>query len=162
MTTKSLSPVALVTGGSAGLGLATVEALAGRGWQVLTDARDADALAAATAHLPSVVAIPGDVRDPAHHDALAAAAGRFGRLDLLIHNASDLGPMLPLADVVPSLLAAVLETNLYAPLALTQRLLPQLRAAGGVLVAISSDAAVEHYPTWGAYAAGKAALDHVV
>ena len=161
MTTTSTSPVALVTGGSAGLGRATVTALASRGWQVLTDARDAVALSAATAGLPSVVAISGDVRDPRHHDALVAATDRLGRLDLLIHNASELGPMLPLADVVPALLTSVLETNLYAPLALTQRLLPQLRAADGALVAISSDAAIEHYPTWGAYAAGKAALDHV-
>ncbi len=161
MTTTSTSPVALVTGGSAGLGRATVTALASRGWQVLTDARDAVALSAATAGLPSVVAISGDIRDPRHHDALVAATDRLGRLDLLIHNASELGPMLPLADVVPALLTSVLETNLYAPLALTQRLLPQLRAADGALVAISSDAAIEHYPTWGAYAAGKAALDHV-
>lgn len=162
MTPHSETPVALVTGGSAGLGLALARALVGRGWRAVTDARHADALAAATARLPHITALPGDVRDPAHQDDLAEAVRRLGRLDLLVHNASDLGPMLPLADVAPDDLAQVLATNLYAPLGLSQRLLPLLRASGGALVSISSDAAVEHYPTWGAYAAGKAALDHLV
>jgi len=70
--------------------------------------------------------------------------------------------MLPLRDVAPDLLAEVLATNLLAPLGLTQRLLPLLQVSGGALVGISSDAAVEHYDTWGAYAAGKAALDHLI
>ena len=162
MTTTSAQPVALVTGGSEGLGLALVRELAARGWVVVTDARHPGALAVSTAALPHVVAVPGDVRDPRHLDELGDAVRPLGRLDLLVHNASELGPMLPLADVVPELLAEVLATNLLAPLALTQRLLPELRASGGVLVGISSDAAVEHYPTWGAYGASKAALDHLV
>ena len=155
-------PVAVVTGGSAGLGLALVEALTAAEWHVVTDARDRDRLVTATAPLPHVTAISGDVRDPDHQAELARIVGALGRLDLLVHNASELGPMRPLADVVPQELAAVLSTNLVAPLALTQRLLPHLRASHGVLVGISSDAAVEHYETWGAYAAGKAALDHLV
>jgi NAD(P)-dependent dehydrogenase (short-subunit alcohol dehydrogenase family) len=156
------TPVALVTGGSAGLGLALTSALARDGWRVVTDARHGDALAGATAGLPLATAIAGDVRDPRHRDQLAEAVRRFGRLDLLVHNASELGPMLPLADVLSDQFAEVLATNVLAPLWLTQRLLPQLRASGGVVVGISSDAAVEHYPRWGTYAASKAALDHMV
>ena len=156
------TPVALVTGGSAGLGLALTRALTHDGWQVVTDARHGDALAAATASDALVQPVTGDVRDPRHQDELADAVRRLGRLDLLVHNASELGPMLPLADVSPDQLASVLDTNALAPLRLTQRLLPRLRASGGAVVGISSDAAVEHYPTWGAYAASKAALDHLV
>ena len=162
MTSNQGTPVALVTGGSAGLGLALVRALAQDGWRVVTDARHADALRIATAPLPHVTAVAGDVRDPDHQERLATQVRRLGRLDLLVHNASELGPMLPLADVEPETLADVLATNLLAPLALSRRLLPKLRASGGALVGISSDAAVEHYPTWGAYAASKAALDHLV
>jgi NAD(P)-dependent dehydrogenase (short-subunit alcohol dehydrogenase family) len=162
MTPDNETPVALVTGGSAGLGLALVHELSRRGWHVVTDARHADALTAATDGLPHVITNAGDVCDPAHQDALTEAARRLGRLDLLVHNASDLGPMRPLAQVAPVGLADVLTTNLFAPLGLTQRLLTLLSASGGALVGISSDAAVEHYPTWGAYAAGKAALDHLI
>jgi NAD(P)-dependent dehydrogenase (short-subunit alcohol dehydrogenase family) len=162
MTSTHRTAVALVTGGSAGLGLALTSALARDGWRVVTDARHREILAAATAGLPGVTAIAGDVRDPRHHEQLAEAVGRHGRLDLVVHNASELGPMLPLADVVPDLLAEVFATNVLAPLGLTRRLLPHLRASGGALVGISSDAAVEHYPRWGAYAASKAALDHLI
>jgi NAD(P)-dependent dehydrogenase (short-subunit alcohol dehydrogenase family) len=162
MSPMNGTPVALVTGGSAGLGLALTSALSREGWRVITDARNGDALAGAIAGLPLVTAIAGDVRDPRHQDQLAEAVRRVGRLDLLVHNASELGPMLPLADVLPDQLAEVLATNVLAPLWLTQRLLPQLRASGGVVLGISSDAAVEHYPTWGTYAASKAALDHMV
>ncbi len=102
--------------------------------------------------------------DPAHRAALAAAVEAAGRLDLLVHNASTLGPtpLPPLAKVSPDDLDDVWLTNVAAPLALSQLLLPALRASGGVLVGISSDAAVEHYEGWGAYAASKAALDHVI
>ncbi len=80
-----------------------------------------------------------------------------------MHNASTLGPTpLPaLAEVDLDGFDDVWLTNVAAPLALTQLLLPALRASGGVLVGISSDAAVEHYEGWGAYAASKAALDQV-
>jgi NAD(P)-dependent dehydrogenase (short-subunit alcohol dehydrogenase family) len=162
MTLEQGSPVAVVTGGSAGLGLALTRALAQDGWWVVTDARDADALATATAGLPRVTAIPGDVGQSGHQEQLADAVRRLGRLDLLIHNASALGPMLPLADVAPDQLLEVITTNLLAPLQLTQRLLQELRGSRGALVGISSDAAVEHYPGWGTYAASKTALDHVI
>ncbi|GAB7004853.1 SDR family oxidoreductase [Nocardioides sp. AN3] len=162
MTANNDSPVAVVTGGSAGLGRALVHALTDRGWHVVTDGRHPDALTAATTGLPQVTALPGDVRDPVHQQDIVEAVTRLGRLDLLVHNASELGPMLPLAEVEPEVLDDVLATNVLAPLGLTRRLLPTLRESGGALVGISSDAAVEHYPTWGAYAVGKAALDHLI
>src|SRR4051794_6248495 len=98
MTPDEGIPVAVVTGGSAGLGLALTGALAQDGWRGVTDARHPDVLAAATAALPRVTAIAGDVNDPRHQEQLAHAVRRLGRLDLLVHNASELGPMLPLAD----------------------------------------------------------------
>jgi NAD(P)-dependent dehydrogenase (short-subunit alcohol dehydrogenase family) len=159
---RSHNEVAVITGGSAGLGLALATALLDQGWYVVTDARDADRLHTSLPDSDRVTTLVGDVRDGDHQDAIAAAVARHGRLDLLVHNASELGPMLPLAEVPESLFSRVLETNLLAPLTLTQRLLPYLIASRGTLVGVSSDAAVEHYPTWGTYAASKAALDHLV
>jgi NAD(P)-dependent dehydrogenase (short-subunit alcohol dehydrogenase family) len=159
------TPSALVTGASAGLGRALAAALAERGWRLVVDARDAARLTAAVSALPRpdlVTPVPGDVGDPAHRRALADAVGT--RLDLLVLNASTLGPSpLPrLAELPPADFEAILRTNAIAPLALTQLLLPALRAASGRIVAISSDAAVEPYEGWGGYGASKAALDQVV
>lgn len=158
------SRTALLTGGSAGLGRALLTALTGDGWRVVTDARDARRLTATVAALPRpdlVTALPGDVADPAHRAALAAAVG--DRLDLLVANASDLGPSpLPrLADLQPDRLAAVLAVNVIAPLALFQAVRPALERAGGRVLHVSSDAAVEAYPGWGGYGAAKAALDQL-
>jgi NAD(P)-dependent dehydrogenase (short-subunit alcohol dehydrogenase family) len=157
------NPVALITGASQGLGRALTYALADRGWQLVVDARDGARLADAVASVPSVVAVPGDVTDPAHRAALAEAVDDLGRLDLLVNNASDLGPSpLPsLADCRPAVLRAVVETNLVAPLAIVQAVLPQLRASAGTVVNVSSDAAVEPYAGWGGYGATKAALDQL-
>jgi NAD(P)-dependent dehydrogenase (short-subunit alcohol dehydrogenase family) len=154
---------ALVTGASQGLGLALTEALAARGTTVVGCARDAARLRTAVADLPRVVAVPADVTDPAGRVALVDAARGLGPLDLLVHNASELGPGLaPLADYAVDALRAVLETNVVAPVALTRLALPLLRAAPApVLLTISSDAAVEAYPGWGGYGASKAALDQL-
>lgn len=166
MTAAHQSPTALVTGASRGLGHALVAALVRRGWHVVCDARDGDRLRRSTAALPdpsAVTAIVGDIVDDAHREALAAVVRERGALRLLVHNASVLGPspLVPLArHPLPELLA-VFEVNALAPLALTQLVLPQLRAAGGGIVHVSSDAAVEAYPGWGVYGAAKAALDHV-
>jgi NAD(P)-dependent dehydrogenase (short-subunit alcohol dehydrogenase family) len=105
--------------------------------------------------------LPRDVADPAHRAALAAAVG--DRLDLLVNNASELGPTpLPrLADLPPAALERVLAVNTVAPLALVQAVLPALERAGGVVLDISSDAAVEAYEGWGGYGASKAALDQL-
>jgi NAD(P)-dependent dehydrogenase (short-subunit alcohol dehydrogenase family) len=156
-------PTALITGGSKGLGLAVTHALVERGWSLVVDARRAGELAVATAGLPRVVAIPGDVTDPVHRAELAAAVGRLGSLDLLVNNASALGvsPLPQLADYPLDELRLVFETNVIAPLALFQSLAVPLTAAGGVIVNVSSDAAVESYPGWGGYGSAKAALDQL-
>jgi NAD(P)-dependent dehydrogenase (short-subunit alcohol dehydrogenase family) len=158
------SRTALVTGGSAGLGRALLTALTADGWRVVADARDARRLTATVAALPRpdlVTAVAGDVTDPAHRTALATAVG--DRLDLLVANASDLGPSpLPrLADLDPDRFAAVLAVDVVAPLALFQAVLPALDRAGGRVLHVSSDAAVEAYPGWGGYGSAKAALDQL-
>lgn len=159
---------ALLTGGSRGLGRAILGDLVAAGWRVVTDGRDDLALAAAMADLgdaaEQVTALPGDVTDPEHRRALVATATRSGTLDLLVLNASELGPSpLPrVADLSADDLRRVLEVNVVASAALLRLALPALRSAGGQVLSISSDAAVEPYPTWGAYAASKAALDHLV
>ena len=154
--------VALITGGSAGLGRSLAHALAGDGWRVIVDGRDADKLAAA-ADVPGIVAVPGDVTNEWHCGALAAAVAREGRLDLLVHNASTLGPtpMPLLADAAVDDFVEVLRTNVGAPLALTADLLPHLLASRGTLLSITSDAGAEHYEGWGMYGASKAALEHL-
>jgi NAD(P)-dependent dehydrogenase (short-subunit alcohol dehydrogenase family) len=153
--------VALVTGGSAGLGSALVEALGARGWSVITDARDGERLAAVGG--PSTVRVTGDVADPAHRTALVAEVERLGRLDLLVHNASTLGPvpLRHLGELTEAELTRTWAVNAAGPVALTAALLPWLHSTSGIVISVSSDAAVEHYPTWGAYAATKATLDHL-
>ena len=112
--------------------------------------------------MPGVQAVPGDVVDPRHRAAMVAAAG--DRLDLLVHNASALGPSpLPrLTDYPLDALRQVFEVDVIAPLALTQLAIPALRAAPApTVVVLSSDAAIEAYPGWGGYGSAKAALDHL-
>jgi NAD(P)-dependent dehydrogenase (short-subunit alcohol dehydrogenase family) len=153
---------AIVTGAGQGFGLALTASLAARGTTVIACARDAGRLRAATAPLPGVVALAGDVTDPAFRAELVAATD--GHLDLLVHNAGELGPSpLPALESYPlDALRGVLETTVLAPLALTQLALPLLRASGtGTVVTLSSDAAVEAYAGWGGYGAAKAALDHL-
>jgi NAD(P)-dependent dehydrogenase (short-subunit alcohol dehydrogenase family) len=153
-------PVAVVTGASRGLGKAVAAGLVERGWHVIADARDVTGLAE---EVPGVVAVPGDVSDARHRRELAERVQRMGRLDLLVNNASTLGPSpLPrLPDYPLSALRVVYETNVIAPLALVQELLGPLRASGGVIVDVTSDASVEAYPGWGGYGSSKAALDQL-
>ena len=155
-------PTAIVTGASRGLGLALAGALADRGWRLVIDARDGAALEQAAAALRArteVIALPGDVADPWHRHALVAAAGR---LDLLVNNASTLGPSpLPRLSGYPlDELEHVYRVNVLAPLALTQLALPRL-AEGGRIVNVTSDAAVEPYEGWGGYGSSKAALEQL-
>lgn len=162
MTTNTSGRVALVTGGSTGLGLALCRAFVEQGWHVITDGRSEEKFK--EADLPDgATIVVGDLTDADHRAALAAEVGRHGRLGLLVHNASTLGPlpMRTLAEVDIADLQHVWRTNIGGPLVLTSALLPWLRAADGVLLSISSDAAVNHYETWGLYGASKAALDHV-
>ncbi|MFF2994289.1 SDR family NAD(P)-dependent oxidoreductase [Streptomyces sp. NPDC057950] len=161
-------PVAVITGASKGLGRALGAALARRGWDLVLDARTADVLAetaqALSGYGTRVAALPGDVTDAGHRAALVAAARGFGGVDLLVNNASALGaePLVRLEDLTPGGLRRALEVNVVAALGLVQEALPLLRAArAGAVVAVSSDAAAEAYPTWGGYGASKAALDHL-
>ncbi|ROQ31497.1 short-subunit dehydrogenase [Streptomyces sp. PanSC19] len=160
--------VAIVTGASRGLGRALAEALAGRGWDLVLDARTAEVLeesaAAARARGARVVALAGDVTDAAHRRELVAAAEGLGGLDLLVNNAGVLGaePLVPLDRHPLDGFRAALEVNVVAPLGLLQEALPLLRTApAGAVVNLSSDAAAEAYRTWGAYGATKAALDQL-
>ena len=121
--------------------------------------RPATALAQKTA----VTAIAGDVADPRHREELVAAAVRMGRLRLLVNNASVLGPSPQpgLADYPLEVLDSVYRINVLAPLGLIQLALPALAPDGGVVLNITSDAAVENYPGWGGYGSAKAALEQL-
>ncbi len=156
--------VAVITGASRGLGLALARGLAGEGWALVIDARDGDALGTAAAGLPRgvpVLALPGDVTDPAHRLRLAAAAAELGGPSLLINNAGTLGasPLPAIADYPIAQLREAFEVNVLAPLALTQLLLPGLRRRGGAVLSVTSDTAIEPYAGWGGYGAAKAALE---
>jgi len=159
--------VALVTGASRGLGLALARALVERGWDLVVDAGGADALAAAAASIADtgggeVVALAGDVVDPEHRRQLVKAAEALGGLDLLVNNASVLGPspQPTLADYPMAVLEHVYAVNVLAPLALVQVALPLLEvAAAGQILNVTSDAGVEGYERWGGYGSSKAALE---
>jgi NAD(P)-dependent dehydrogenase (short-subunit alcohol dehydrogenase family) len=161
-------PTAIVTGASRGLGLALARSLADRGWRLVIDARDGDALEQAATELrqrTEVLALPGDVADPWHRQALVAAAAseaRDERIDLLVNNASTLGPspLPPLAHYPLGELEQVYRINALAPLALMQAVLPRL-AEGARIVNVTSDAAVEPYKGWGGYGSAKAALEQL-
>jgi NAD(P)-dependent dehydrogenase (short-subunit alcohol dehydrogenase family) len=150
----------VVTGASRGLGLALARVLAERGWHLVVDARDADALERAVAGLDGVVALAGDVTDPDHRRRLVDAAGE--PIDLLVNNASVLGlsPPPALAGYPLAELRRVYEVNVVAPLALMQLALPQL-GEGARVVSVVSDAAVEPYENWGGYGSSKAALAQI-
>jgi len=164
-------PTALITGSSAGLGRALATELAARGWDLVLTARGRSALADVSRSLTAstsrggaaVHAVAGDVADPGHRAELVRQIGRRGNLDLLVNNASTLGPtpLRPLSGWQPDELDDVLRVNFIGPFALSTALLPALAAARGTVLSISSDAAVEHYPGWGGYGASKAALDHL-
>jgi NAD(P)-dependent dehydrogenase (short-subunit alcohol dehydrogenase family) len=159
MTTGAvIRPTAVVTGGSLGFGRAVAAALVDDGWEVVIDGRDRDAVET-TALAIGAVALPGDVTDPSHRARLLDRP----RLDLLVNNASSLGPspLPPLARLSLDALREVLETNVVASLALAQLGLPLLTQQSGAIVNVTSDAAVEAYEGWGGYGCSKAAFDQV-
>ncbi|HVJ95755.1 MAG TPA: SDR family oxidoreductase [Acidimicrobiia bacterium] len=158
--------VAIITGASRGLGRAIARSLTADGWALVIDARGSRELATFATELSgttNVRALAGDVRDGDHQAALIAAARELGGIDLLVNNASVLGPSPQprLAEYPLDELSYVYEVNALAPLALTQRALSELRARNGVVVNVTSDAAAEPYEGWGGYGSSKAALEQL-
>jgi NAD(P)-dependent dehydrogenase (short-subunit alcohol dehydrogenase family) len=158
-----------ITGGTAGLGLALVRELLARGADVAFVARGRDRVERTTREHPEAHGIVGDVsvKDDIHPIAIQIV-GELGGLDVLVNNASDLGPapLKLLADTDCEELERALATNLLGPFRLTKALLGALAASarqrgGAVVLNVSSDAAVNAYPSWGAYGASKAALRHL-
>jgi NAD(P)-dependent dehydrogenase (short-subunit alcohol dehydrogenase family) len=157
--------VALITGASRGLGLALASRLARDGWTLIVDARgerDLEAARAELAELSRVIAIPGDVTDEEHRRALAGAAREAGGLDVLVNNASILGPspQPALLDYPLEALEQVYRANTLAPLALIQAVRDELKPEARI-VNVTSDAAVEPYEGWGGYGSSKAALEQL-
>jgi len=168
MPITSTSKVALITGSSQGLGLAIARLYAQHGIGLILTARRAEPLEAARRELSAltrVIAEAGDVADPALVARLVSTGFElFGRIDILVNNASELGPSpLPeLTGLAPEEFTRILDVNLVSPLRLVQQVVPAMRARGtGLIVDVTSDAGVEAYPTWGGYGASKAGLEHV-
>lgn len=157
--------IALITGASRGLGLTLARFLGAQGYKLIINARDQDRLDEArnSAALTDGIVIPvaGDISDPDCRKRLVETVQQFGKLDLLVNNASTLGPlpMTTLVDYPLDGLRRVFEINTVAPLALVQAMQPYLVEASGLVVNISSDAAVGGYEGWGGYGSSKAALD---
>jgi len=158
-----------ITGGTSGLGLALVDQLHKAGARVAFVARGRDRVEAVQRRYPGTHGIVGDIssKDAIYPIALQVL-GELGGLDVLVNNASDLGPA-PLAllgDTECEELERALATNLVGPFRLTKAVLGALAASaregrGAVVLNVSSDAAVNAYPTWGAYGTSKAALHHM-
>ncbi len=160
---------AVVTGASRGLGAALMAELSRRGASVVGVARGREALDARVKQLRDegrrVFGVAADVADKdSTHRIAQEAQALLGGVDLLIHNASELGPvpLQPVLDTECEELERVLQANLVGPFRLTKALAaPMVLEKRGMVVHLSSDAAVEAYPTWGAYGVSKAAQDHL-
>jgi NAD(P)-dependent dehydrogenase (short-subunit alcohol dehydrogenase family) len=156
---------ALITGASRGLGLALARQLAQRGWGLIIDARGKKALEQAGTEFATrtkVIAITGDVTAQSHRKKLLKAAQELGGLDLIVNNASLLGPspQPQLLEYPLDVLEDVYRANVMAPLAIIQMLHPALKP-DACIINITSDAAVEAYSGWGGYGSSKAALEHL-
>jgi NAD(P)-dependent dehydrogenase (short-subunit alcohol dehydrogenase family) len=160
-----MARVAIITGASRGLGAVIARFLAGEGYTLILTARGREALESFAAELARfqnhVITLMGDVSEIDHQRNLIQAAQAYGRLDLVVNNASDLGlsPLPPLTQYPLDALVRLMQINVIAPIGLVQAALPLLKSSGGLVVNISSDAAVGGYAGWGGYGASKAALD---
>lgn len=166
MSAAQTRQTVIVTGASRGLGAATAQLLATMGAQVVITSRSAGALdeqaAAIRAEGSDVIALAGDITDPATSERLVQTAlDTFGRLDAIVNNAGMLEPLGRLADAEPDAWRRALDVNLVGPLLLTRAALPQLRAAQGRVINVSSGAAVRAMTGWGAYCVSKAALNQL-
>ena len=160
--------VAIVTGGSRGLGKALTRELLDKGLSVIIDGRDKKVLQSTYRELSSgghLVIVPGDVADKDHVHALVSEAKRLGRLDLLVNNASTLGetPLPRIDELSEPAFDRLFTVNVFAPIHLIQHALPLMQRSGDpvTIVNVTSDAGVEAYPGWGGYGSTKAALEHV-
>jgi len=155
--------VAIVTGASRGLGAVIGRVLADRGYGLVIGARDAGALAEAADALgrrgTRVVPVAGDITDAPVRARLVDAARALGGLDVLVNNASELGPIGPLMEFDVTRFGRVFPVNAGAPIALSQLAVPLLAKRRGLIVNITSDAARAAYAGWGPYGASKAALE---
>jgi len=158
--------VAMITGASKGLGLEVARLYAERGARLVMAARHPGPLERAASELrekTEVVSVAVDVSQDAER-LVEAALERFGRIDALVNNASELGPspMPALESLGWQDMERILRVNVTAPQHLTQLILPQMRARGaGVIINVTSDAGVEAHAGWGGYGASKAALEHM-
>src|SRR2546427_11178441 len=168
--TKDLNGVrAAVTGGTSGLGLALVREFLRRGARVAFVARTREHVESVVRAHPPAHGIVGDVaRKEDSYPIALQLVGNLGGLDVLVNNASSLGPtpLALLADTECEELELALATNVLGPFRLTKALLGALSASaregrGSVVLNVSSDAAINAYPSWGAYGASKAALHHM-
>src|SRR5436309_15829484 len=118
------TPIAVVTGGSRGLGLVVASLLARRGYGLVIGGRDREALAAAagelSSHAPAVLQVAGDITDPSVRENLIDRARQLGGLDVLVNNASELGPIGPLLTFEVPRFGRLFPVNVGAPMALTQ------------------------------------------
>ena len=157
------NPIALVTGASRGLGLVIARVLAERGYSLVIGGRDRGTLARAVddlaRHVPVVRPIAGDVTDAAVRTSMIDAARQLGGLNVLVNNASELGPIGQLETFDVPRFGRLFPVNVGAPMILVQLALPLLAARRGLIVNITSDAATAAYPGWGPYGATKAALE---
>ena len=156
---------ALITGASRGLGLALARQLADQGWGLVIDARGKKALEQVREELSKktkVIAIAGDVTAESHRKKILKAVQELGGLDLIVNNASLLGPspQPQLLDYPLEVLEDVYRANVIAPLAILQTLHSALKA-NACIVNVTSDAGVEAYGGWGGYGSSKAALEHL-
>lgn len=155
----------LITGGTSGLGLALSKTLIELGAKVAIVARTKENIDKTVEENPEIIGIQGDVSKKENiHTIAGVVSSRLGEVDILFNVASYLGetPLRLLIDTECEDFEDVLRTNLLGPFRLTKALLPNMLFKGqGLIVNISSDAAINAYPTWGSYATSKAAVDHL-